>query len=398
MSLYFLILILLAAGTLLAWCRSEYEKKIYWGCWGIMTVCLCLRFGQGTDYITMHGIYNTIPVAIDLSKGYICGFLPEIGWRLISAFFKMFHAPFWAFTMVLGFLEMLLVHRFLSRYVEHRTAGLFLLYPVLFITYMVSGLRQGLAICVFLGILMPFYLEKKWVQYILGVLVASSFHRVGYAWLILPVVAYLSLKIMAILAGLSVMGGLVLQIGSVEQFFTRMIPFYHLEQFLLNGTVSKFAVAERLLSFLVIFLLYIAWKRGKGSVDEQTELFLKAYICGVCFYMLLSGSSYYASRYCIIFKVLEGAVLLLLVQNRELISKLALGFFFCLTLLMGYKNLNAMIQESYWYDDSVIKVWNFPYISVFNQEKILEYLPYDERLAEIYRDNVADQKLWMIEE
>lgn len=398
MSLYFLILLLLAAGTLFVWCKSEYERIIYWGLWGAVTACLCLRFGQGTDYITMHGIYNTIPVVIDLSKGYICGFFPEMGWRLISVLFKIFHAPFWVFTMALGFLEMLLVHRFLRRYVKQRIAGLFLLYPVLVITYMVSGLRQGLVICIFLGLLVPFYLEKKWVRYVLGVLVVSLFHRVGYALLVLPAVSYLSVQVMAVLAGLSILGGLILQIGIVEHFLVGLFPVYHLEQFLLNGTVRTFAVAERLLSFLVVFLLYFSYKRTEETVVEQTELLLKAYICGVCFYMLLSGSSYYASRYCIIFKVLEGAVLLSFAQNREWISKLALGFFFGLALLMGYKNLNAMIQESYWYDGSVVKVWNFPYVSIFNQEKIRKYLSYDERLIEIYEDNIADQKLWMVEE
>ena len=62
-----------------------------------------------------------------------------------------------------------------------------MLYPVLFVTYMVSGLRQGLAICVFLGVALPFYMERKWVRYVLAALVAASFHKVGYVWLTIEV-------------------------------------------------------------------------------------------------------------------------------------------------------------------------------------------------------------------
>ena len=109
MSFYFLTFLLLAAGTLCTWFRPQLEEKVYWVCWGVMTACLCFRFGQGTDYVTYHAIYETIPAAIDLSKGYICGFYPEVGWRLLSAAFKVIHAPFWVFTMVVGLMEMLLL-------------------------------------------------------------------------------------------------------------------------------------------------------------------------------------------------------------------------------------------------------------------------------------------------
>lgn len=398
MSLYFLTFLLLAAGVLLAWFRPRYEERIYWICWILASTCLCFRFGQGTDYVTYHALYETIPAAVDLSKGYVCGFYPEIGWRIVSAVFKAMHAPFWVFTMVLGLSEMLLVHRYLRKYVQNRTMGLFMLYPVLFITYMVSGIRQGLSICIFLGILVPFYTERRWGRYVAGVLLASTFHRVGYAWLVLPVASYLPVGVMAGFAGLSLLCGLVLQAGAVEQWLAGLVPVYHLQQFLLEGSVSWFALAERTLSFLILYALYVWYKREHAIVEKQTEDLLKAYMCGTCFYLLLCGSSYYASRYCAIFKVLEGAVLLSLIQWEKWIPKLAAVFFFGLTLLMGCKNLNAMIREGYWYDTAVVNIWNFPYISVFDRDEIKEYLPYEKLLWEIYGYNIEDQKLWMIEE
>ena len=83
MSLYFLLFLLLAVGALAEWFLPHYEKQIYVVCLAAMTACVCLRYGQGVDYITYHALYETIPPVIDLSKGYICGFYPEIGWRLL---------------------------------------------------------------------------------------------------------------------------------------------------------------------------------------------------------------------------------------------------------------------------------------------------------------------------
>ena len=397
MNLYLIIFLILAAGAVWEWFRPQYGKYIYWCCWGLAAACLCLRFGQGTDYVTYHGLYETIPVYIDLSQGYICGFYPEIGWRLISAVFKLFHAPFWVFTFALGLVDMLLLHRFLNKYVPLRTAGLFLLYPVLYLVYLVSGLRQGLAICIFLGIAVPFYLEKKWVPYVVSVLITASFHRVGYAWLVLPVVYYLPLYVILVLLGLSIAGGLVLQIGAVEQWITGILPMYHIKQFLLDGEVSLFAVGERLVSAVAILCLYFWKKKKDGQPEQRTTLFLKAYLCGTIFYMLLCGSSYYASRYCVIFKVLECALVVLMISKRDKMMRLGAVFFLGLTLVMGIKNLSALVSEGIYYQKNGVTIWTYPYISVFNPDKMNDYFDYPDRMWKIYQNNVGDQELWRIE-
>ena len=118
-------------------------------------------------------------------------------------------------------------------------------------------------------------------------------------------------------------------------------------------------MGERLLSSAMILLLYFRHKRNGQNLEKRTELLLKAYMCGVCTYVLLFGSSYYASRYCAIFKVLEGAVLLLLIHKKEWLSKIVLVLFFGLTFFIG---------------------------------------SYEDRLEEIYGYNIEDQKLWILEE
>lgn len=397
MNLYLTALFLLAAGSLAEWKYPEYEKKLYLGCWLMLTALLCLRFGQGTDYVTYHAIYETIPVAVDLQHGYICGYYPEIGWRLISAAFKLLHVPFQGFAFALGLADMVLLHRFLEKYVPWKVAGLFLACPVLYLVYMVSGLRQGLAVCIFLGIALPYYLERKWIPYVAAVLLAMSFHRAGAMWLLLVAVSYVPVRAMFCLAGLSAAGGLMLQIPPVQELILRLIPLYHMEQFLLGGDPSFFAIGERLVTFGVIAVLYCRRSRTDEKVDPEVKAVMKAYTCGLCVYLLLLGNAYYASRFAVIFKVLEIMLAVRLTERRDRIARTAAVFFLFLTLLMGVKNLNAAVREG-GYARQGINVFTCPYVSLLWPERINDYFDYAKKLKEVYDYNIEDQILWITEE
>ncbi len=417
MNLYLIVLLLLAAGAVLEWFLPKYQQKIFTVCWCVTTAVVALRFGQGTDYATYEGIYRTIPTVIDLSKGYICGFYPEMGWRLFCAFFKLFQAPFWTVTMVAAVIEMLLFGRFLKKYVPYQTTGLFLSYPVLIFVYMVSGLRQAMAICIFLGLALPFYLEKKWIQYVISVLLAASFHKVGYGWLVLVIAYYIPVWGMVALTGAATAVGLIIQIPVVTKFILQLIPSYHMWRFLWDGTMSLFAVGERVVSFAVLLIFYVWFVRQREDVPRQIQLLFKVYSCGVCFYMLMCCNSYYASRYAAIFKVVECAVMAGLVACcrssedmivtekthigtdipfRKYVGTGVMAFFLCLTLVMGVKNLHAAVSEG-GYDKLGVNLFTYPYVSILNPQKINDYYDYQEKTDRMYEYNLEDQQLWMLE-
>lgn len=132
------------------------------------------------------------------------------------------------------------------------------------------------------------------------------------------------------------------------------------------------------------------------KISPETEALWKTYLCGVCAYLLLCSSSYYASRYGAIFKVVECTLVINLAIGQEKIQRAAAVFFFCLTCLMGLKNLNAMTNEG-GYAKLGYHFWNYPYVSIFHQEKIEEYFGYQDRVQVIYDANIEDQELWRLE-
>ena len=211
--------------------------------------------------------------------------------------------------------------------------------------------------------------------------------------------------------------GLIIQIPVVEQLILGILPSYHMTQFLTEGGMSLFAVGERVVSFAVLLMLYIWLCRQKEEIPKWVQQLFKVYICGVCFYMMMSGNAYYASRYAAIFKVVECAVAAGLVaccRNsedmmitekphigtgipfRKHVGTGVMAFFLCLTLVMGVKNLHAAVSEG-GYDKLGVNLFTYPYVSVLDQQKINDYYDYQEKTDQMYEYNLEDQQLWMLE-
>ena len=161
--------------------------------------------------------------------------------------------------------------------------------------------------------------------------------------------------------------------------------------------MSLFAVGERVVSFAVLLMLYIWLCRQKEEIPKWVQQLFKVYICGVCFYMLMVGNAYYASRYAVVFKIVECVLVVRMLELHGKMERAAALFFLCLTLLMGVKNMNASIGEGGYARDQV-NVLTFPYVSVFDRDRINEYYDYNAKVKKLYDYNIEDQQLWMIEE
>ena len=142
--------------------------------------------------------------------------------------------------------------------------------------------------------------------------------------------------------------------------------------------------------------LYL-YQKKKEETDDVTEHLMKVYLCGVCFYMLMVGNAYYASRYAVVFKIVECVLVVRMLELHGTMERAAALFFLCLTLLMGVKNMNASIGEGGYARDQV-NVLTFPYVSVFDRDRINEYYDYNAKVKKLYDYNIEDQQLWMIEE
>ena len=124
MPLYHLVFALLLFGAVIEYWQRKTPKILYVVCFLVLTGMLCLRFGQGTDYVSYRMIYYTIPanLAGTINYGHAKA---EIGWRLITMLFRMAGLKFEVFVILLSLLQMWLMWRFVKRYCQLVTTLIF---------------------------------------------------------------------------------------------------------------------------------------------------------------------------------------------------------------------------------------------------------------------------------
>ena len=137
------------------------------------------------------------------------------------------------------------------------------------------------------------------------------------------------------------------------------------------------AVLERIISFIMVTLCYLAYQRsGTDDRDESVAQLYKLFAIGIFLYGSTMWAVLFSSRFIYIFKVVEIALLCHCIPKCGKIWKVKIGkvvFLYCLALstIMYMKNIDSYLEQGQYQNATV---WNYPYVSVFNQKDILNYL------------------------
>jgi len=376
--MYHIILILLLVGVVLELKDRKTPIKYFYAMFLLLTLMLSLRYGQGTDYFSYRLMYNKTPENFFKLFTYY-GFQAEYGWRIIFWLFRLFGQPFPAFIFVLSIGEMALLFRFLQRFCKRRMLALFLSYHTLYLTWFFSGLRQGLVMAVFLGLLLEWLLQKKYLHYCVGCVLCGLIHSVGYLLLVAVIVdtKFLSaLKWQLILVGAAWAAGLLISTGIFDGFLPKILPSSVVAYYNKKG-LSLFAMAERILSYAVTVYTFWMCGGGKGETKRRMTRLLQIVTLGMIVYGGFVWLPLVASRLAVVFKMVEIAIWSSLLLKRDLLGKLKAAFCICLVLLMYTKNISSHIREGQYKDH--VNVFNFPYVSVFDTKEITEYRSLDKK-------------------
>ncbi|HOP10660.1 MAG TPA: EpsG family protein [Oscillospiraceae bacterium] len=352
----------------------------------VLTLFLALRYGQGSDYFAYMRLYEEAPGGIiSIQNFWGKNENVEIGWKLLEAVFQAIKAPFWVFIGAIGAASMLLLVRFAVKCCPGaRTFALLLAYPTLYLTYLVSGIRQGLTICVFLGLMLPFLLEKKYWQYFAVGIACLFIHKASFIVLFAPIVLFLSQKaVWWILSGCAA-AGVVVGIPFVSELLQN-IAFALGKRYTFNGItdISWIALAERLVTFAVIAFVY--WKYKRENEDKTADLVFKIYCYGLGVYLLLMSAPMIASRMMFPLKMAEIMLAGIFIVKMPKWRYPVFLFFVALTAVMTWKNIGSYIDQGIYN----CKIVNYPYVTVLqNQETIFEW-----RDPQGISDTVIDRKL-----
>ena len=373
MSIYLVVWLVLYLLTLKQSVGKETrtaEKIEFWFCFLILTGILVFRYGQGSDYFGYrYNYYKISDVAITFPNYDVHG---ETGYQLVCNIFRILHIPFEGLIAFISILQMGFLLVFLKRYKVAYPFALLLIYPTLYLTYLASGMRQGLAIAVFLGVLFPLLENRRYFAYIVGTLLCMTFHTVSAVFLVLLIPMKIrkvsTLQILTVLAWLA---GCILSTQE-GQSLIMALGISKLNYYLGNGaSISLAAVAERLLFTGIITWLYLKLCKN-GKCSDRFRFAYSCYLMAMALYGGLLWNELVASRTASMLRFIEVYLLICgVLQMRRGSRYLVVIILVVFETFMTVKNIQAAIDQGAYVQE--VTVATYPYVSVFNSQDIYKY-------------------------
>ena len=276
----------------------------------VLTLMLCLRYGQGTDYYE----YELQYVNIDISGSYFVNSLyhGEIGWYMLMLLFKRLGASFSLYLGIVSLFMMILVIKVINRYSSYRIFSLLLLYPTFYLTYFYSAIRQGLVLVIFLSFGIDCLLSRKYFKYYIVVILMALLHRSSLILIVLPFVLryrdrkpgkFLMISIFfATICGYSGVLNTIAERLGVRGYF--------------NVSISVMAILLRIILFYMISFMY---KATKVACEENKEIDILYFIYsfGFLFFVMFAFSSTLSQRLTVPLKCVEILLIPMLVERMS---------------------------------------------------------------------------------
>jgi len=369
MSVYILIGICLLIGALIEIILKKTSVYLYKIEMVVMAFLLIFRFGQGTDYFGYWWLYNEARKIPSINEFLNLNTHGEAGWRILTFLTNNAGITFPLFVSLIAVIEMYFLDRFICKFCRYKMMALFLAYPTLYLTYLFSALRQGLIMTIFLGFLLECYLNKQYKKYFIVSILCMSVHISAVIFIIIPLLDIVLKNAESFwkLIGVSWGIGLVLSTGVFNGILGAVLPSAVMHYF--RGNTISFAVIERIVTYIVVSILYVRTK-DKDNVSETDTLY-KLYSYGMMLYGILMYVPSVASRIGYIFKCLEIAIVSNKLNIKNKYRKLCITYFVVLSVFMFTKNIDSYISQGLYYDN--VNVLNYPYVSVFQQDDIYKY-------------------------
>ncbi len=334
----------------------------------IMTLMLCFRYGQGTDYFGYEVNYSLVPDNIDINFLLHNKVHGEIGYTFLVEVFKNYGFSFQIFVGVLSLIMMLMTWKGIEGYSKKRTIAVALLFPTYYLTFYFA-IRQGLALAITLGAILPAYIRKQKLRYIIWVCLAATVHKSVLVLLIPLLCGKYVMKYKRYFILISVV------FGGVLGTFLKMTSFRR-GYFVFSPSIN--AILLRIILFIAITRLY----KFSSQKDNINDSIYDLYLIGFCIYIAACSMAFISHRTTAYMKIGEVLLISRLLSERSMTIEYIKSEFillkqhvYMLTLLIclveGIKNIESYVGQGEYYEG--IHFYNYPYVSVFNKEDIYKY-------------------------
>ncbi len=178
---YYIILIVIFITILLnEFMHDKFEKKIYIFWIIFLFIISAFRYETGNDWLAYERMLDyELPfrTAIDnFSNYYNYNKDIEIGYRLLNSIVKSAGGDLQTVFFITSLFSFISLSKFIKQYSNKKLISVIIYYSVFFLNFNMSIIRQGIALSIFL-IALNYLFDRKFIKYILLILIATSFHQ-----------------------------------------------------------------------------------------------------------------------------------------------------------------------------------------------------------------------------
>lgn len=335
----------------------------------ILFLMLLFCSARSQDYYIYRYLYNMAPGILDINSEYYTSAVhTEILWKILCVLCKTLGISDELYIGIITSVSFYFLHKFLNDTCKHYKIFAHLwAYSAFYLVYYYIGIRSGLAISLFLCKALPMLKKRKIIKYDICVIVLGLIHTVAFIYLFIPIAMLLSRKVIervVIVVGV---------LGTIAHF----IGFYEMIVSCLPTEVSRHLVSESLsfmhLAYRIIFIGVTMLAYGLLKYDANIEWYYKVFLIGAILYFISCGLPVAGVRIFDLFNILEIVMISECVKNAK-IHKLLIWLMSTALIVFMYfyhihSGLNKILNYTY-------NVFDFPYISIFDEMDILESLEY----------------------
>lgn len=278
MATYFIIILLPAALWLV------FKKNGNISIWYLRITLAVLFFissfrdaNIGTDY------ERYIQELIRMANGGVPYF--ERGFVILNKIASFFTMQPYGLAIIVNLLLFISLYHFIKTNIESRFWALcvfvFVANPYLYIQSTFNMLRQCCATSIMLWSVNSLY-KKRWLQYLLFILIAAQFHKMAYTFVILIPLRLIRWKRSYWVAIASVC--LLLNLVGYERILARVANIFGFGVYV-NYEASMLNVIPYIL-LIFVYILWLCHHYKNLTQDKRGKFFLDFYIFSLCFLLL----------------------------------------------------------------------------------------------------------------
>ncbi len=373
--------------ALLALAFIEYKKPfkpfVFPTIFGLLTLMLALRCGQGTDYFSYCQIYTDPNAA---GQNY------EIGYTFLNDLARGLGIPFTVFVFIYSLIVMGLLCLLIYQACTNKFMGLFVMYSLYYLQFFESSFRQVLAMML---VLLGYWLaasRNKVLFALIGTALAFTLHTSAIIS-ILFLIPYIYEKctklkstvdrhpiIFALITGLICMGLIAFSCSPLFYSLTELLPGALASRVKLYIEDSSYSIMSLLSRVIFLGVISVLYAGSRSRVSRAERILFNTYLLGFVVYCALFRFDLIASRMNAYYKITEIILIPNLISHfsaeelklpiplklNRLIRTGILTGTALLLCFMYVKTTGDVMEQSLYYEQGYL----YPYYNVFNVDKM----------------------------